>query len=119
MKLVRPGDIVPVVLALGAALLFGADGDETDGTRLILVTPESSVILSLETDTVISVTVRDGTTVVEVSGGRARIRSSPCPTETCVGTGWISHPGQAAVCMPEGVSIEVRGNGVEPDAVSY
>lgn len=119
MKLARPGDIVPVVLALGAALLFGAGGDETDGTRLILVTPESSVILPLETDTVISIPVRDGTTVVEVSGGRARIRSSPCPTEACVGSGWISHPGQAAVCMPEGVSIEVRGNGVEPDAVSY
>jgi hypothetical protein len=86
---------------------------------LRLVTPDQTVILALNADTLIYVPVRDGFTVVEVSQGRARIRSSPCPTGTCARTGWISNPGQAAVCMPEGVSIEVRGDGSEPDAVSY
>lgn len=119
MRLVRPGDMLPVLLALGAALLSGRHRGETDSPRLLLVTPERSVLLPMDTDTVISIPVRDGTTTVEITGGMARIGSSPCPAKTCVGTGWISRPGQAAVCMPEGVSIEVRGNAVEPDAVSY
>jgi hypothetical protein len=76
-------------------------------------------MIPIDSDTLISIPVRDGVTVVEVGGGRARIRSSPCPTGTCVRTGWIEHGGQAAVCMPEGVSIEIMGEGVEPDAVSY
>ncbi|MFO7627808.1 MAG: NusG domain II-containing protein [Candidatus Fermentibacteraceae bacterium] len=119
MKLLRPGDILPLALALGAALLTGGGRGEVDRTHVRLVTPQQSVIIPMNADTLIEIPVRDGITVVEVGDGRARIRSSPCPTETCVSTGWISRRGQAAVCMPEGVYIEVRGDGVEPDAVSY
>jgi len=119
MKLLRPGDILPVVLALGAALLTGGQSGKTDRTHVRLVTPDRTAAISLDADTLISIPVRDGITVVEIGAGSARIRSSPCPSGTCVGTGWISRPGQAAVCMPEGVSIEIRGEGVEPDAVSY
>lgn len=119
MKLLRPGDILPVAIALGAALLMGGKTLEAENTYVRIVTPDRTVILPLNTDTLVSVPVRDGITVVEVGGGRARIRSSPCSTGTCVRTGWISRRGQAAVCMPEGVSVEIRGDGVEPDAVSY
>lgn len=119
MKLLRPGDILPVLLALGAALVTGGQSGDKDRTHLRLVTPQHTSIIPMNTDTLVSIPVRDGITVVEVGGGMARIRSSPCPTGSCVRTGWISNPGQAAVCMPEGVSIEVRGDGVEPDAVSY
>lgn len=119
MKLLRPGDILPVLLAIGAALLAGGQSGASDRTQLRLVTPQQTVIIPMNADTLIEISVRDGFTVVEVSHGRARIRSSPCPSGTCVRTGWISNTGQAAVCMPEGVSIEVTGVGVEPDAVSY
>ncbi len=119
MRLFRIGDILPVVLALGAAVLAGGQRGQTDRSHVRLVTPDQAVNLPLNKDTLVSIPVRDGITVVEVGGGRARIRSSPCPTGTCMRTGWISNPGQAAVCMPEGISIEVRGDGVEPDAVSY
>ena len=119
MKLLRPGDILPVLFALGAALLAAGQGRGVDRSHVRLVTPQQTVIIPIDSDTLISIPVRDGFTVVEVGGGRARIRSSPCPTGTCVRTGWIEHGGQAAVCMPEGVSIEIMGDGVEPDAVSY
>lgn len=110
---------MPVLLALAAAVVLGRATGRGAAVELHLIAPGGSATLELERDTLISIPVRDGMTVVEIGDGRARIVSSPCPSRTCVMTGWISAPGQAAVCMPEGVSLEIKGTGEEPDAVSY
>lgn len=46
--------------------------------------------------------------VIETEKGRVRVRSSGCPDQVCVHTGWISRPGEAAVCLPNRVSVTVR-----------
>ncbi len=70
-------------------------------------------------DTLFSVQVRDGIAVVQVENGRARILESPCPRGYCMATGWLGRPGQTAICIPEGLIIEVVGSEGAPDAVSY
>lgn len=45
--------------------------------------------------------------VVEVRGGRVRVRESTCPDQYCVRTGWIDRPGQSIVCVPGRVVIAV------------
>lgn len=119
MRVIKPGDAIPVILAIGLALAFRGSWTGGNSSDLLLVTPAGSELLDLARDTVIQVPVRDGTVVVQVQGGLARIMASPCPRGTCVRTGWIREPGQTVVCMPEGVFIEIRGNGREPDAVTY
>ena len=37
--------------------------------------------------------------------------SSDCPDKICVNTGYIKHTGQAAVCMPNRVSIHITAAG--------
>ena len=49
--------------------------------------------------------------VIEISGGRARVVSSPCRDQLCVKAGWISHSGEAAICLPQRVVLQVQGNG--------
>ncbi len=47
--------------------------------------------------------------VFEIHSGQARIAASPCRDQLCVHAGWLSKPGEAAVCLPEKVVLEIRG----------
>ena len=62
-----------------------------------------------------------GETLVEISGGRARITFSPCANQTCVATGAIRLPGQWAVCLPNRVMLYIDETRVtnEVDAVAW
>lgn len=52
-----------------------------------------------------------GMTKVSFGGGMVRIDYSPCPTESCVAMGAISHAGQWLVCLPNQVLVRIKGNG--------
>ncbi|MGI5878586.1 MAG: NusG domain II-containing protein [Christensenellales bacterium] len=58
-----------------------------------------------------------GTCTVAFEPGRVRIAAADCPDQVCVDTGWISRPGQAAVCVPNRIAVVVRGERAEVDAV--
>lgn len=57
--------------------------------------------------------------VVEIDKGRARIKEADCPNQVCVRTGWISQPGQIAVCVPNKFNIAVKGKSNKIDTISY
>ena len=58
--------------------------------------------------------------VIEISGGRARVVSSPCRDQLCVKAGWVSHSGEAAICLPQRVVLQVQTRGQsEVDGVAY
>ncbi|MCG9967210.1 NusG domain II-containing protein [Pelotomaculum terephthalicicum JT] len=57
--------------------------------------------------------------VVEIENGRARIKEADCPNQICVRAGWISQPGQIAVCVPNKFNIAVKGKSNKVDAISY
>lgn len=65
--------------------------------------------LTLEKDHKLSVTGRLGETVIEVKDGRVRVLESPGPQQICVNRGWISRPGEAIICLPNRVIIEIPG----------
>ncbi|MDF9406871.1 NusG domain II-containing protein [Pelotomaculum isophthalicicum JI] len=57
--------------------------------------------------------------VVEIEKGRARIKEADCPNQVCVKTGWVSQPGQIAVCVPNKFNIAVKGKSNKVDTISY
>ncbi|MEW6188919.1 MAG: NusG domain II-containing protein [Actinomycetota bacterium] len=63
---------------------------------------------------------RLGISVVEISGSKVRILSSPCPRKECMARGWISKPGEVIVCAPNEVVVKIVGSdeGKPIDAVS-
>ncbi len=72
----------------------------------------------LNEDKIIS--ILNGKIQVEIKGKRARVLSSDCPQHICMNTGWIQHNGQAIVCVPNRVLIEIKSKGPEfLDAVAY
>ncbi len=60
-----------------------------------------------------------GTTQIEIEPGRARIARDPSPRQLCVKQGWLSQSGQAALCLPNQVSVEIRGRTTAYDTLGY
>ena len=112
---------LPVLLLSVAALLASVllvrrgGGDE----RLLVVrTQEGEFVYPLSKDAVYRIEGAIGISEIEVSGGKARFRDSPCPGKTCVMTGELSEPGTWAACLPNQVFIRIEGKAQELDAVA-
>jgi hypothetical protein len=56
-----------------------------------------------------------GETVVEIGGGQAWVRSSPCNNQTCVAAGLLHRQGQWTACLPNKVFIYIEGTVDEDD----
>ena len=52
---------------------------------------------------------------VMCDGQSIHVLHSDCPTQDCVRTGKITHPGQSIVCLPEQVIIKLVGIKAESD----
>ncbi len=113
--LVRPGDWL--VLAATGVLIVALWGHGSNGDRVVI---KQEGRLFLETsprlDREIAVPGPLGVTLVEIHGGRVRIKSDPGPHQICVKQGWLG-PGQVAICLPNRVSVE-RGASVY-DSLNY
>ena len=60
-----------------------------------------------------------GTTHIAIEPGRARIAADPSPRQLCVKQGWLTQSGQAALCLPNQVSLEIRGRTSAYDTLGY
>ncbi len=54
---------------------------------------------------------------ITVENGSIRFSHAECPDQVCVDTGWITRPGQIAVCIPAGVIIKIEGQDPDLDII--
>lgn len=61
-----------------------------------------------------------GTNILVIENGEAYLSYSNCPDHTCERTGRIHHVGQAIICLPNRLSVTVRGDSTDnaPDLIS-
>lgn len=60
-----------------------------------------------------------GDAIISIAQGKARFAKSPCNTQYCVHQGWLSHAGQAAICLPNQISLELLGESKPYDSLNY
>jgi hypothetical protein len=60
-----------------------------------------------------------GESIIMINNGQARFKQSPCPNQYCVHQGWLSHAGQAAICLPNQVSLQLLGAKNTYDSLNY
>lgn len=60
-----------------------------------------------------------GVTRIEIAPGRARIARDPSPRQLCVKQGWLARAGDAALCLPNQVSLELAGRQAPYDTLGY
>ena len=60
-----------------------------------------------------------GISFIEIKNRRARVAADPSPRQYCVIQGWLMRAGEAAICLPNQVSIELVGNKRPYDSLNY
>lgn len=95
-------------------------GSGSLGERVeIRVAGAKPVILALDHDKRLSIEGTLGTSVIEIRDQQVRFIDAPCQGKRCVMSGWLDHDGDTAICMPNGVSIQVLGQDQRFDAVNF
>lgn len=121
MAILRAGDM-GVLLAGGglvAALTVYAWGGGRGDTAVIRAAGQVVETARLTHPQHFSVQGPLGTTRIEIEPGRARIAADPSPRQLCVKQGWLTLAGQAALCLPNQVSLEIRGRTPAYDTLGY
>ena len=115
-------DWVAVMLAI--ALLpglyvhyWGAQGPAT--TVRISASGQRDISLPLSGNRRLSVHGPLGDSVIEIHDGRVRFVSSPCRGKQCVHSGWLSHSGELAACLPNGIMVSVIGRDRQFDSINF
>ncbi len=67
----------------------------------------------------VEVTGTLGVSVIEIAPGRARVLSDPSPRQICVRQGWLTHAGATAICAPNEVTLQLKGQREAFDSLSY
>lgn len=73
----------------------------------------------LDHDRVLEIRGPLGVSRLEIRNGRVRFLESPCRNKVCVHSGWLSHAGEVAACLPNRVSVSLGGSAPAYDAVSF
>ncbi|MBR3392942.1 MAG: NusG domain II-containing protein [Firmicutes bacterium] len=114
-------DILLIVsLLITAGLLYVLFSRKQAGTSCeIILDGETITSVSLSQDRIFSLD-EVPQVQLEIKEGRIRFLSSDCPDQTCVRSGFISRPGEYAVCLPHRLMIRIPENNrtKNPDAVT-
>jgi hypothetical protein len=119
--LLRAGDIGVLLAGAGcvvALTMFAWGGGQGDAA---VIRAAGKVVQTAPLTRVQSFSVHGplGTTQIEIEPGRARIARDPSPRQLCVKQGWLTQSGQAALCLPNQVSVEIRGRTTVYDTLGY
>jgi len=121
MATLRAGDIGVLLAGAGVvvALTLRAWGGDRGDTVVIRAGGEVVETAALSRAQTFSVAGPLGTTQIQIEPGRARVAADPSPRQLCVKQGWLTLAGQAALCLPNQVSLEIRGRAPAYDTLGY
>jgi hypothetical protein len=121
LALLRPGDwLIFAAAALAAGVSFPLFWQGGLAERAV-IRQEGAIFaqVDLHARRRIEVAGPLGTTVIAIEPGKARVVSDPGPRQYCVRQGWLSRPGEIAICAPNRVSLAIAGRTKAYDSLSY
>lgn len=121
--MLKPGDYgvltagVALVMTLGWWAWFAPS--TTADTALIRAAGKITHSVPLTRPQTLVISGPLGTTRIAIEPGRARVLADPSPRQLCVKQGWLTRAGDAALCLPNQVSLELRGRAMPYDSLGY
>ncbi len=79
---------------------------------------QTAIEYPLHTDKIISVQGSLGSSMIEIKQGKARFIHSSCRNQFCVFHGWLSIVGDSTACLPNRISIRLKGSISPYDAIA-
>ena len=120
-RYLRAGDLLALGLAVGvcaaSALALWQGG--RPAKAVIRAGGKVFLEVDLSAPRIVEVPGPLGSTRIEIQPGRARVAADPGPRQYCVRQGWLSRPGEIAICAPNRVSLQIAGRSRTYDSLAY
>lgn len=120
----RPGLTDVVIIVIGICLVAGLahwQWQDRHAADIAIVHSKQAGVtqLALHEDKVHYINGRLGNSQLEVSDGRLRFSNSPCKRRVCIHTGWLKESGEAAACLPNGISVVLHSDTPRYDSINF
>lgn len=117
----RPGDVLTLGAGLALLTWLTLASLQGDAPRRAIVRAGGQVVAEVGLDTPRRILAQGplGVSVIEIEPGRARVAADPGPRQYCVKQGWLTRAGDAALCLPNQVSVELAGATRRFDSIAY
>lgn len=60
-----------------------------------------------------------GVSRLQIEDGKIRFVDSPCTTKVCIRQGWIESGGESAICLPNGISVQIESPDPLYDSINF
>lgn len=120
IPLLQRSDFILIAFVLAVAVfLFFLNSFSSEG-KMAVVTIDGEDVTVINLETADDEKFSAGNVTVEVKNGTVSIVDSNCPDKTCVKTGGLSKCGDASVCVPNRVVVEIKGDNADGvDIMAY
>lgn len=108
-KLLRLRDVFIIVTVIAAAFAFYALMPENGVTAVVYLNGEAVAELPLDASGEYSFP-KAPDMIFTVADGSVSVKESGCGDKICVRTGKISHKGEAIICVPNRVVVQIEGD---------
>ncbi len=117
--LLKPGDWLLVLLGMAVCALSFPLAWQAGSAEKAIVRQAGEVFseLDLARNRRLEVPGPLGITTIVVDKRRVRVLADPGPRQYCVRQGWLTRPGEIAICAPNQVSVDIRGG--SHDSLAY
>lgn len=117
----RPGDWLTLTLGAMLTIWLGANLWSSAKPQKALIRSGGQLFAEARLDQAQRIRVPGplGESIIEIQAGRARVAADPSPRQLCVKQGWLLHVGDAALCLPNQLSVELAGETRRFDSLSY
>ncbi|MBE6596235.1 MAG: NusG domain II-containing protein [Ruminococcaceae bacterium] len=102
--------LISVLLCLSLCLLLVTFLTKRSG-ELVCVEVNGEAVAEYRLSEDGEYSLNGGTNLLKIENGEAYLTYADCPDKTCVKTGRIRYVGQSIVCLPNKVTVVVRGSG--------
>lgn len=109
MKRKKSIGIVISIFLLSVAIIIALRHMPSAKTAEILYNGEVILRIDLKTEDIIIIPENEDI-IFQVADEKIAFISSTCPDKICVNTGFISKPWQTATCLPNKMTIRLKGN---------
>ena len=120
-KLLRPGDALVLLAGIAGWVMLSVSLWQSGPAAQAQIRRDGLVVAAypLSEDRTVSVTGPIGNTVIRIESGRARVVSDPGPRQYCVRQGWLTRPGEMALCAPNHISLTLTGGKPTYESMAY
>ena len=113
-KLVRDIALILIILAFSTVILLVTRSRNDQGAYVVVMVRNEEVArYSMAINGIYDIYDNNGNNAkintIEIKDGRVRMLEASCPNHLCIRQGWIKFEGQSIVCLPNKVTVIVRG----------